>query len=74
MSYGKRIINNYRMGDNVSVEEKNIFEEKLQFVQCIEDHHFGNISIYRFKEPPYEYIMDYQKTFIEGDTRVTSYI
>ncbi len=62
------------MGDNVSVEEKNMFQEKLQFVQNIEDHNFGSISIYRFKQPPYEYIMDNKKTFIEADTRVNSYI
>lgn len=37
------------MGDNVSVEEKNMFEEKLQFVQDIDDSNFGSISIYRFK-------------------------
>ena len=29
------------MGDNVSVEEKKHFEDKLQFVQKAEDGHFG---------------------------------
>lgn len=61
------------MGDNVSVEERKNFEEKLQFVQKAEDQHFGLIDIFRFKQPPYEYIMDYQKTFIEGDARYEVY-
>jgi hypothetical protein len=46
----------------------------LQFVQNIEDGHFGPIEIYRLKEPPYEYIMDYKKTFIEGDNRYVKYM
>lgn len=61
------------MGDNVSVEEKKNFEEKLQFVQKTEDPHFGPVEIFRFKEPPYEYIMDYAKTFMEGDYRYSAY-
>jgi len=31
------------MGDNVSVEERQSFEEKLQFVQKVEDANFGHI-------------------------------
>lgn len=31
------------MGDNVSVEEKHKFEEKIQFVEKIKDNIFGNI-------------------------------
>lgn len=61
------------MGDNVSVEEKKTFEDKLQFVQRTDDPLFGTIDIFRFKEPPYEYIMDFQKTFIEGDVRYQPY-
>ena len=61
------------MGDNVSVEDQTDFEEKLQFVQNIDDSNFGNVAVFRFKEPPYEYIMDHQKTFIEGDVRMHSY-
>ncbi len=61
------------MGDNVSVEERKGFEEKLHFVQKVEDQYFGPIEIYRFKQSPYEYIMDYQKTFIEGDNRYDAY-
>jgi hypothetical protein len=37
------------MGDNVSVEERKGFEEKLHFVQKVEDQYFGPIEIYRFK-------------------------
>lgn len=58
----------------MSVEEKKNFEDKLQFVQKSEDPHFGPVEIFRFKEPPYEYIMDYTKTFMEGDYRYSSYV
>ena len=61
------------MGDNVSVEDQTVFEDRLQFVQDMEDANFGNIAIFRFKQPPYEYIMDYQRTLIEGDIRLRSY-
>lgn len=40
----------------------------------MEDPTFGTIEVYRLKEPPYEYIMDYKKTFMEGDNRYIKYI
>lgn len=43
--------------------------KKLQFVQKVDDPNFGDIEIYRLNEPPYEYIMDYKRMFLEGDNR-----
>jgi hypothetical protein len=40
----------------------------------MEDPLFDTVQVFRLKEPPYEYIMDYKKTFIEGDNRFTKYI
>lgn len=40
----------------------------------MEDEQFGSIEVYRLKEPPYEYIMDYKRTFIEGDVRYVKYM
>lgn len=48
--------------------------QKLQFVQNIKDPNFGPIEVFRLKQPPYEYIMDYKKTFIEGDNRYIKFI
>jgi hypothetical protein len=65
------------MGDNLSViQDKNQnYVESLHFVQLMEDLYFGSIDVYRLKNPPYEYIMDYKKTFMEGDdVKLNKYI
>ncbi len=57
--------------DNEGMDQ---YLRKLQFVQNMENPHFGSIEVFRMKEPPYEYIMDYKKTFMEGDNRFLKYI
>lgn len=39
----------------------------------MENTHFGAIDIFRLQEPPYEYIMLYEKKFIPGDPRFSKY-
>ncbi len=46
------------MGDTISTTSSNNnlmdkYLEKLQYVQTIQDNHFGSIEIFRLKEPPY---------------------
>lgn len=62
------------MGGETSVSESQELLEKLQFVQVLDDDHFGTVEVFRSREPPYEYIMNYQKTFLQRDATFTSYL
>jgi len=50
------------------------YPSTLQLVQSTQDEHFGPIDIYRTKEAPYEYVMDFKKNFIEDSERPTKYL
>lgn len=57
------------MGDNISTANKNI-EDKLQLVNNTTHPLFGKIDIYHLTEPPYEYLMDYRKNYINDKQRM----
>lgn len=52
------------MGETQSVHENNSYSNSLTLVETVDDQHFGAIDIYRTKEAPYDYIMDFKKNFI----------
>lgn len=55
------------MGITASEEEQQGLLERLQFVNSLDDEHFGRIDILKYKEPPYEYIMKYTRVFRDMD-------
>jgi hypothetical protein len=48
----------------------NSFLTQVSFIETAQDRHFGAIDIYRTKDAPYEYIMDFKKSFVEESERV----
>lgn len=62
------------MGDTHSVENINTYSSTLTLVESIDDQHFGPIDIYRTREAPYDYIMDFKKNFIEDNERLSRYL
>ena len=50
------------------------FLTQLTFIETCQDKHFGAIDLYRTKESPYEYVMDFKKTFIEENERVARHL
>lgn len=58
------------MGDTTSIESENIMD-KIEFFQHSEDSFFGKIDIYKFKEPPYEYVIDYKKNYVDNKQRIS---
>jgi len=62
------------MGETQSVHQDTSFVSSLTLVESTNDKYFGPVDIYRTKEPPYEYLMDYKKTFIEDKTKMNNYI
>ncbi len=52
------------MGETQSTEETSTFSNTLTFVDTATDECFGLIDIYKTKEAPYEYLMDFKKNFI----------
>jgi hypothetical protein len=60
------------MGIGTSGESKETLLDRLQFIQTAQDEHFGRVEIFKFKEPPYEYMMKYTKMFREHDDQFTS--
>ena len=57
------------MGDNISTANKSM-EDKLQLVNNTKHPLFGRIDIYHLLEPPYEYLMDYRKNYINDKQRM----
>ena len=46
------------------------FASQLAFIDTANDKFFGPIDIYRTKDSPYQYIMDYKKYYLEDDERL----
>lgn len=44
--------------------------DKIELFQQLEDPFFGKTDIYRFKEPPYEYLMDHKKNYIDDMSKL----
>lgn len=62
------------MGDTSSIQHKENLIDKLMFVEQANDPRFGNMDIFRVQEPPYEYLMLFEKTFSNGDNRYDQYV
>ena len=60
-----------------STSEENLLP-KLFYIESrpynLMDIHLGNVKIYRFKEPPYEFVMKYNKIFVSDDPNSIEYI
>lgn len=61
------------MGETQSRKEC-YYTEFLTFIETTEDPNFGPIDIYRTKDAPYEYIMDFKKNFVEENERMNRYL
>lgn len=62
------------MGTIASDLNGSTFANKLTYIENVNDKRFGSIDIYRTKEAPFEYILDYKKTFIEDAGRLAKYL
>jgi hypothetical protein len=62
------------MGTVTSDLQASTFANKLTYIENVDDKRFGSIDIYRTKEAPFEYIMDYKKCFIEDINRLSKYL
>lgn len=62
------------MGETQSVPADSGYANTLTLVETTDDKHFGPIDIYRTKEAPYEYVMDFKKNFIEDNERLSRYL
>lgn len=62
------------MGNETSKEGSQDFLSRLTYVQLADDDNFAGFEVFRSKEPPYEYIMNYQKTFLTKDAAFQNYM
>jgi hypothetical protein len=58
------------MGESQSIAADSTFAACLTQVESNNDRNFGPIDIFRTKEPPYEYVMDFKKNFIEDNQKM----
>jgi hypothetical protein len=58
----------------MSVEDNSSYLSTLTFIEASDDKNFGHIDIFRTREPPYEYVMDFKKNFIEDNDRMGKYM
>lgn len=59
------------MGETTSSVEVPL-TQKIKQVNRLEDPLFGKITIYHFTEPPYEYLMEHKKTYVNDKQRLTA--
>jgi hypothetical protein len=62
------------MGHSQSSSDDSTFAACLTQVESSNDCNFGPIDIFRTREPPYEYVMDFKKNFIEDNTKMGKYV
>lgn len=62
------------MGETISTESQSSYQSSITLIESSEDRNFGHIDIYRTKEAPYEYVMDFKKNFIEDNDRMNRYM
>ena len=58
------------MGDNMSTVENKHILDRVELFDVREDYFFGKINIFRLKEPPYEYLFDYRKNYVNEPHRM----
>lgn len=62
------------MGESMSRESEGGYSANLTLIDSTEDGNFGQIGIYRTRDPPYEYVMDFKKNFVEENDRMGRYL
>ena len=62
------------MGETQSIPSQPTYSACLMAVEQQDSPHFGPIDIFRTKEPPYEYVMDFKKSFVEDNERMERYL
>ena len=62
------------MGNFNSAQEGERFFERISFIQELNDENFGHIEIWRSKEMPFEYLMNYKRTFLDKDQNYMDYV
>lgn len=51
------------MGSDLSSPQDTDFCSRVRFISSLDDPNFGKITIYRFKEPPFDYVMRLTRAF-----------
>ena len=53
--------------NNSSPQEEQKLIDKIVYIENCTVPHIGHTQIYRFKEPPYDYLIKHVKSFNEGN-------
>jgi hypothetical protein len=50
------------------------FLERIEFFSLIDDPSFGKTEVYRSKQPPYQYIVDSKRSYVDDRTRMEKHM
>ena len=60
------------MGDTTSSTTETPITDRIKKINQLDDPLFGRITIYHFTEPPYEYLMEHKKTYVNDKQRLNN--